>query len=193
MRYAITTALLGMACLGTPASAQSNLYVGLDLMQSYNDFEIYDSGYGKFEPDNESRAFKFKIGTFSNSGWRLQGYYLHEEYDESLFDPTSDTLDEIGIDVIRAYSAGSGMAPFIQGGVGIGSMDLDPAYYDEDTVGTFSLKMGVGVLFWISPAIDLLAGVDVQYRGWEDLRYGPEYVETDETSTRVYLGINVYF
>lgn len=199
MKQMLSVTFLGIALASAPASAQSNLYLGLDLASSSNNFDIHDSYYGSFSPDNESRAFKFKLGFEGYDGWRTQGYYQHETFDEPLFDPYNDELSEIGFDIIKAFGSGPGITPFLQAGIGVGWMDLHPDYYYDDTISEYSLKVGAGVIFWLSPAIDAVVGVDLQQRYWQDVSYydsesgRDEYIETDDTSARAYIGINVYF
>jgi hypothetical protein len=134
-----------------------------------------------------------KLGLLTYDGWRVQGYYLNETFDDPLFDPYHDELSEMGIDLIKAFEGSSGIAPFIQGGVGIGWMNIDPALYHDDSTSEYSLKFGAGLLFWLSPALDLVVGADLQYRGWDDLRDSLGRIETEDTSARLYLGMNVYF
>ena len=202
MKRYIVPLILGAALTGAPASAQSDLYLGVDLLSSSNSFDIYDSGYPTSDVSNTSKAFKIKLGFQGYDGWRMQGYYLYENFDEPLFDDRNDELGEIGVDFIKAFGAGPGIAPFIQFGLGVGWMDLNdipPYYYDDTSVGEYSAKVGAGVIFWLSPAIDLVAGIDLQQRWWGDINYYDdttgrnEYVETDDTSARAYIGLNIYF
>jgi len=196
MKRYIAPLILGAVLTGAPASAQSDLYLGVDLLSSSNSFDVYDSGYPTSDVSNSSKAFKIKLGFQGYDGWRMQGYYLYENFDEPLFDDRNDELSEIGVDFIKAFGAGPGISPFIQFGLGVGWMDLAPSYYYEDSIGEYSAKIGAGVIFWLSPAIDLVAGIDLQQRWWEDINYydgSDQYVETDDTSARAYIGLNIYF
>jgi hypothetical protein len=193
MQRYLALALLGITLLGTQANAQSDLYLGVDLFQSYNSFDVYTTDSGSFDYDNDSDGFKAKLGVLTYDGWRVQGYYLYERFDEPLFDPNNDELSEMGVDLIKSFGTGRGIAPFIQGGFGIGWMDLDPAYYADDSISEFSLKFGAGMFIWLSPALDAVVGADLQYRGWEDVRDDLGRIETEDTSARLYVGLNVYF
>jgi opacity protein-like surface antigen len=191
----IITAMLITAGITSSLAAESNLYVGLDLINSSNTFEFTAGSFSE-EWDNDSSGFKLKFGSALNDGWRLQGYFLHETYDETIFDDKNDALNEIGLDLIKGFEVTPEFSPFIQAGIGYGWMDVEGL--SETSIKEVSVKIGAGVMYKVTPAFELLAGVDFQVRKWQDIElfipnYGTYTVETSEKSTKLYIGANVHF
>jgi len=180
----------------------SDLYVGLDVFGSKNDFH-YDFPGGSENHSIDGSGFKLKLGVLLQNDLRLQGYFLSETFDDAPFPPPSyhgsnELLGEIGLDLIKEFIVSPSLSPFIQGGIGFGAMDLDPAYYYDDVVGEVNLKVGLGLMVRITPVLELLGGLDFQWRQWgkvnyEDSVYGYSTQETDDTSRRFYLGANLHF
>ncbi|MEJ2501068.1 MAG: hypothetical protein P8Y65_08105 [Campylobacterales bacterium] len=177
----------------------SDLYVGLDVFGGNNDFDVDVSGsiYGSGSFDDDSKGFKLKFGALLVNDLRLQGYLQSENFDDPIFDNTNDQLVEIGIDLIKEFIVSPELSPFIQGGIGYGAMDLDRYYYTDDAINEINLKVGLGLMFRVTPAVELLAGVDFQWRRWSDITYDDGYdyfnVETKDSSQRYYGGVNFHF
>jgi len=188
---AFIVAALGAVSVGSVASA-SDLYLGLDVFGSHNRFEYDWAGYTQ-KTDIDSSGFKLKFGALLVHDLRLQGYILTEKFDEPPFDYTHDRLTEIGMDLIKEFVISPQLSPFIQGGIGYGTMDLDRHYYSDDYVEEVSLKAGLGVMFRITPSIELLTGVDFQWRKWGDVYYNDIKMETEDGSQRFYVGVDFLF
>lgn len=177
----------------------SELYLGLDVFGSQNDFNAEVSGSESSSANKKIRSsgLKMKFGTLLIYGLRLQGYLQFEKFDETLFDADHDRLMEIGLDLIKTFAVTPEFLPFVQGGLGYGWMDLDKEYYDDGTMNEVSLKIGAGVIYRVVPSVELLAGLDFQARKWKDIEYSnPPYYfkqETDDSAPRYYIGANVLF
>jgi hypothetical protein len=111
---------------------------------------------------------------------------------------SNERLGEIGLDLIKEFIISPSLSPFIQGGVGFGGMDLDSYYYSDDSVGEVNLKVGLGLMVRVTPVLELLGGLDFQWRQWGDVtEYDPGYgyytLETEDDSRRFYIGANFHF
>lgn len=191
-KIAITT-LMGLSLFSAQLLAEnSNIYIGLDALSSSNTFTVKNTNTGaEADIDDDSTGFKLKLGVAGSDGWRFQGYYLNESYDTPLFDATNDTLNEVGMDIIKGFEVTPEFSPFVQIGLGYGWMDVEG--YDEDSIEEVSMKIGVGAMYKVTESIEVLAGVDLQYRQWQDIDYGTTTIETSEKSTKLYAGINYHF
>ncbi|WP_345989214.1 hypothetical protein WCX18_02300 [Sulfurimonas sp. HSL1-2] len=197
MRKSMLFIPLLLGTLSANAWAQrADLYFGLNLFGSENKFDFEANGYHE-RPSIGSKGFALKFGAVLYDGWRLQGYLLGELFDEPLFDYSNDELYELGLDVMKTFETYSALMPFIQAGIGSGSMRLDSYYYpDDDRINELSLKIGAGLIFRIAPQLELMGGVDFQWRTWQDITYyTPSYTKlsTDDNSVRYYGGINFLF
>jgi opacity protein-like surface antigen len=182
---------LAISILTIQASAKSNVYVGIDAVNSYNDFTLDVNNISAATGTNDSIGFKVKVGTANDNGWRLQAYYLNETYDESIFDATNDTLHEVGMDLIKGFEVTSKFSPFIQVGIGYGWMNVDG--YTDSSIDEYSIKVGAGVMYKVTPEVEVIAGYDYQTRKWQDIAVGVDTVSITEDSSKLYVGINYHF
>jgi len=206
MKKLVFSALVGCGLLATQSLAsEKSVYVGIDYLNNSNTIEYSDKTE---EVDNNSKAFKFKIGFADNdNNLRTQLYFLSETYDEPIFDSSNDNLKEIGMDIIKTLPLTPKFLPFIQAGFGYGFMSIDG--YNESSIAEVSFKVGVGAIYKITPKFELLGGLDFQYRKWQDREVTTTYkytgvyynyyssttetIETDETSSKLYVGLNLHF
>lgn len=193
MKKIIAIALAGsLMCSSQLLAEESNIYIGIDGLTNSNTFTLKNTSTGaEADVDVDSNGFKLKVGVEYSSGWRMQGYYLGETYDSPLFDATNDYLNEIGIDFIKGFKVTPEFSPFIQVGLGYGWMNVDG--YTEDSISSVSVKIGAGVMYKVTPEIELLAGIDLQRRRWADITIGTTTIETTEQSTKIYAGVNFHF
>lgn len=189
MKKIISIALLGSSILSTQMLA-NDMYVGLDAISSSTTFTLEALGT-EVDADDDAKAFKLKLGTVNDNGFRVQLYYLHETYDIPVFDASNDVLNEIGVDIIQGFEVTPEFSPFIQAGLGYGWMNVDG--YTDSSIAEYSLKIGVGVMYKVVESVELIAGVDLEYRRWQDISYGAVTVETSEKSTKLYVGANYRF
>lgn len=171
-------------------NSKSDLYVGLDVGKNSNTFTV-DTGSASGDIDIDSKYLKLKFGTVSESGWRLQGYFSSEKYDEPLFDNTHDRLNEIGVDVIKGFAITPKFSPFIQVGLGYGWMNVDG--YDTSSLKEFNVKAGAGLMYSITDMFEVLAGIDFQAKRWSDISNGTKTATITETSRKFYIGTNFHF
>ncbi len=169
---------------------ESKFYLGLDLVGSDNTF-TNKLGAVSVDVDDNSDGYKLKFGAELDEGWRVQVYYQRERYDQPVYDNTNDVLNEIGADVIKGFEVTPEFNPFVQAGMGLGWMDVKG--YSHTTANTLSLKLGAGMMYKFTPVIEGIAGVDLQYRDWEDVETFLGRIELSETSTRLYIGMNIHF
>jgi len=192
MKKIILATLLGTSLISTQALAEDSVYLGLDILSSSNTFTLENTSTGaKGDADDDSTGFKLKLGIEYESGWRLQAYYLNETYDLPVFDATNDVLNEIGVDFIKGFEVTPKFSPFVQFGMGYGWMNVDG--YTEDNIVAVSMKIGAGAMYKVTENIELLAGIDLQYRKWQDIQIGASTIETSEKSTKLYAGLNFHF
>ena len=191
MKNLILTLLLGVNLVITNAVAdESKFYLGLDVFGSDNTF-TEKLGAVSIDVDDDSDGYKLKFGAELSEGWRVQGYYQRETYDLPVYDNTNDVLNEIGADVIKGFEVTPEFSPFLQVGMGFGWMDVKG--YADSTANTLSFKLGAGVMYKFTPIFEAIAGVDFQYRDWEDIETILGTIELSETSSRIYLGANIHF
>jgi len=184
----------------TTEQQNTRLYVGLDVFKGETNYEetIDDFSYSK-DIDLDQDGFRLKFGAELENNWRLQGYFKSE--DVELFD---ENIYGIGIDLIKAFQATDKFYPFIQVGAGLDWMELKNEFdiaFSDDEISALALKFGVGATYKITNTIEVLGGIDWQYRTWDDIDvievYYPfiyEYtVETEDTSQTMYLGLNIFF
>lgn len=172
------------------SSESSEMYVGLNIEGSSNSFSANRSS-GNWDDNPHSNGLKLKLGTLSNDGWRVQGYFLYERYDKSLFDDSHDVLHELGVDVIKGFETTPEFSPFIQAGLGYGWMNVNG--HTDNSISELSLKFGGGVMYKVAPEFELLAGLDLQFRKWEDIESSTYTLSVKENSTRLYIGANYHF
>jgi len=190
MKKIILAAGLAASLLTTQAMADKDMYVGLDIVSSSNEFTL-DNSLVSVSGDDNSEALKFKVGSTGNDGWRYQFYYLRETYDMPVFDASNDVLIEIGYDIIKGFKVTPKFSSFIQAGVGFGWMNVTG--YTESSWKEYSLKIGAGVMYELVSQVELVAGIDLQHRQWQDINVGFYTIDTTEKSTKLYAGINYYF
>ena len=171
--------------------SKMNLFIGLEIFSSNNTYEYENPDFPTKEEVNDSTGLKFKGGTYMSDGWAFQGFYQIENYDNPVYDSTNDSLNELGVDVIKSFKLESKIAPFILLGLGYGWMDIDG--YSEDTLTEFSLKMGGGASYKFSSHFEGVVGLDLQQRNWSDITINNIKFDAAEVSTKLYLGMNYYF
>ncbi|MFT7004853.1 MAG: opacity protein-like surface antigen [Sulfurimonas sp.] len=195
MKKIIICALLSCGLLSTQSFAQdSNIYIGVDVLKSSNTFTYHLDNYSSsYNLESDSSAFKLKLGWVRDEGKRVQLYYLQEKYEDAPFDATNDIFSEIGIDFIKDFGLSPVLSPFMQVGIGYGWMKTDTSTYDDNTVSELNIKVGAGFIYTVVPEIEIIAGIDLQYKRWLDRTSGSYTIQTEEQSTKYYVGVNYRF
>lgn len=209
--------ILGLAASSLVASAaMSDMYVGVEYGAASNKKNYKDTYYesipsfghyaeetysGKVNDDYSD--IKLKIGAGEDGSVKIQGTISFIDYDKIWFDDTNTEYVEFGLDLIKEFEVNPQFYPFIKGGMGIGSMDVEG--YSESYILAISLNLGAGVSYKATKNISLLAGVDYIYRKFQDIErkrsgyYGTTYYtyqdtfETSESAFKPYIGVNFQF
>ena len=190
MKKIIISVALGVSLLAAQAQSDSKIYTGLDIVAGINNFDN-DMG-GAVDKSNNSYGAKLKVGYIFAQDWRVQGYYQYESYSSTVYpDKSNDVLNELGVDLIREFDISSKFTPFAQVGLGYGLLDLSDNTLSSAEAG--SIKIGGGAMYKITPKIEALAGLDIQYRDWTDTNVGFSDYDISEISTKLYIGMNYHF
>ncbi len=176
------------------SSEKSGLYFGVDLFNADLSYTFQNTSFNtSIDHDTKSKGFRLKMGTRAEDNWRVQGHLSVENIDDNIFSLTGNDGDlvELGADVIKAFELSDSFSLYILGGVSYGSMSVKG--YNEDTINNLGLKLGTGVLFAINETLELTAGIDFKYRAWTDVQLLGQTIETSDSSSYPYLGINIHF
>ena len=185
----------------TSKQRDTKLYVGLDIFKGESSAEgkMRSSYYGdtvaELDDDFDQDGFRVKFGAELENNWRLQGYFKNEDFD--LFD---ESVYGLGLDLIKAFQASDKLHPFIQAGIGYDWTKLpkDSSFeFTEDSLGAVNFKLGLGAAYRITNTIEVLGGLDWQYRTWQDIElvglYDKLTIDQEDTSKSLYLGLNIFF
>jgi opacity protein-like surface antigen len=190
--------LLGLAASSLVASAAlADVYVGVEYGAASNTHEREVTGAvsGTREYDNDYSDIKLKIGGGEDGGVKVQATLSFIEYDESIFDVTNKDYIEVGLDLIKEFEVNKNVYPFIKGGLGVGSMDVEG--YSESSITGVSLNLGAGLSFKATDNFYLVGGVDYVYRKWQDIEYTIGWskytVSTSDSALKPYIGANFKF
>ena len=183
---------------------RAKLYFGIDGFTGETNYNVEYSGYrplalSDYDKDLDQDGIRLKFGAELEDNWRVQGYLQGEKIEEM-----DNKAYGVGVDVIKGFEVTPKFQPFVLAGVGLHSMELndrDNAVYDDDYTTGFSLKVGLGLMYRLTEAFELVGGLDWQYRAWSDVdvvevRGGNVYdytLEQDDTSTTFYAGLNFHF
>jgi len=178
------------------AEEKSGLYLGLDYFTGTTNMETTVTGgriYARDE-DLDVDGFRLKLGTESEDGWRVQGYFKSENIENS-----DDNIYGIGVDVIKGFAVTPKFSPFIQAGVGYDWTALEDdgsVVYETDYLAALNFKLGVGAMYKITDTLEILGGFDWQYRNWQDIELtnysSSSTIDFGDTSTNVYVGLNLH-
>jgi hypothetical protein len=195
-KMASKKAVAGFAMLlitGT-LQAKSGFYAGADLLTGAASYEVKVSGE-KETVDFSSVGLKTRFGWAQNEMLRYQVYLQGESYNRGVFADEGDVLGEFGVEAMALFGHDV-WRPYLLGGVGFSWLELDERFTEDVILGEL-IKVGGGILFEVTPRLELLAGIDLQYRTWQPIEVnygaGAETLETMDLSRKFYVGINVRF
>lgn len=178
-------------------SNSSGLYVGVEyfLGESSYDVSFSDPRIVSQSTDLDQDGFKVKFGAKLPSDIRIQGYFKNEKLED-----TDNRVYGLGAEFLKVFELNSKLLPFIKGGAGYDWTELETdgwAYMEEDTLYAYSLKVGAGAMYKLTDTVELVGGLDLQYRKWQDIDvyYGYRFatIEQNDTSKALYAGINFHF
>ena len=194
----ILLSLSTLALLGTTTlNAELLMGVEYNVMSSMTGTETYETG-GSSEYDFTYQPIKFKVGFGSPESIYLYGYFqsAEQEYDAG---GSSESISEFGLDLVVQMDVGvKHVKPFIEIGAGAGRyvpeniiVDEDGYYDDDNEIFSVILKAGAGVSYYVTPKIELLAGVEYKYASWDDSMYN-NMATKEDTGVNVFVGINLW-
>lgn len=178
-------------------SNSSGLYVGAEYFngESSYDLSFSDPRIVSQSVDLDQDGFKVNFGAKLPNNIRIQGYFKNEKLEGA-----DNRIYGLGAEFLKVFEASSKFFPFIKGGAGYDWTDLETEpglYLEEETIYGYSLKVGAGAMYQLTDTIELVGGLDLQYRKWQDidLYYGYRVVtiEQNDTSKKLYVGVNFHF
>ena len=147
---------------------------------------------------NDSSAVKINYGIGSKlNNLIIQTYLLFEEYDNGINQPTSSKYSEFGVELIKGIDITRDISTFAKIGIGTGSYDYT---YTNDanqdgSLSSWNVKVGLGLMYKFS-MFDFHVGLDYQSKSLEDIYYSTpinESLQIEESSTKMYIGTNIWF
>lgn len=201
MKKYLIGGVLASTLLLTNANADTKWYAGIEVGSASNTTELDKNG-SKTDSDNNYKDFKFVIGKGTGNDWYTQLYLSSITYDNKPWFSDDDKATEIGIEFIKQFKVQEKIYPFIKFGVGVATMDTDPAQnFSDDSIVAVSATIGAGVDFKATENISILAGLDYNYKQWQDVEVSysgtwwskTETWKTSDSATRFYIGANYRF
>jgi len=178
-------------------SNNRGLYVGVEYFNGESSYDVSfsDPRIVSQSTDLDQDGFKVNFGAKLPSNIRIQGYFRNEKLEGS-----DNRIYGLGAEFLKVFEVNSKLMPFIKGGAGYDWTDLEtePGFYlDEDTIYAYSLKIGAGAMYKLTDTVELVGGLDLQYRKWQDIDvyYGYRFatIEQDDTSKTLFAGVNFHF
>ena len=181
------------------SSDSSSVYLGLDRFDGDSRVEATASVGGFSSSASEkldTDGFRLKLGLFKND-FRVQAY-LKKESIESFY----NDIGGIGVDMAIQFPTSSSLSPYVQAGLALDVLEIEDDYpidYTSDDITAIGFKLGFGAFFKVNENVELVGGFDWQRRSWSDaygniVTAGNQVVtiETSDTSTSLFLGVNLH-
>lgn len=174
-----------------------SVYIGLDYFKGETEQKVTVKGdlIGSERTELDQDGVRFKWGAILKNSWRIQGSFKNEEVE--YFD---NDVYGIGMDVIKGFPVTSHFSPFIQTGVGYDWTELgavESLIASRNSMKAFTLKLGAGVLYEFADTVEVMAGIDWQYRSWDRVNLSDSIssikIETEDTAETLYVGLNLLF
>ncbi|SDH98024.1 Outer membrane protein beta-barrel domain-containing protein [Vibrio xiamenensis] len=192
-------AALMMLVISMSAAAQDvvtrnsrNLAIGFQSLSSTNTFEL-DTSSASADDDNDSTALALTLSYYTSKNIAFFLEYQSEEFDHGIYDNSNKKLTSLNVGFLREYPLGYGFTPYVQGAVGIGSIELDPSVYSNDSASTMNLKITAGMALYIAEAWRFHLGLSGQYRSWQSVDLGSGDIDISETSLIGVAGLGFRF
>ena len=171
----------------------SEVFVGVDYFQGESEYSIDVTGVFSGEKDFDQKGYRLKLGVHDKNNIRFQGYLKVEDFDDAF----DEKIYGLGADALFTMPVQPNFKPYLLIGFSSDWTELDdPGIdYSEDSINAFTFKGGVGALFRLNQSLELQAGIDFQYRSWQEIQIvgtGVD-IEQDDKSQTFYLGLNVFF
>ncbi|MDD5053298.1 MAG: hypothetical protein PHO27_11250 [Sulfuricurvum sp.] len=175
-------------------AADSGMYIGLDVGKANNTDKLTLTPGGSSNYSNNYTDLKLKLGGGTDGGMKFQGFISKIDYNEGVFITNeSNSLYELGFDIIKEFEAAPSVYPFIKGGVSVGSMNSNVTV--DGSVKESSFNLGAGLSYKAADHVYFIAGADYIYRRWSELRAinGTYTLQTTGSAVKPYIGINYKF
>ena len=182
-----------------------DMYVGLEKPLSYKvENTVEASGYNSISNTESPSILSLKVGAIVNGdnkrGDRVE--FLYNFGDKSA-NPVGglEGKDVISLNLnynwtLPSISPMDALLPYLR--VGGTYLISDEKYYNTTDYEEYNYKavgvtIGLGTYYQIADKINIYAGFDYGYRLWDDLAYGFTEVESEDTVTKMYVGVDYLF
>jgi hypothetical protein len=179
----------------------TEMYIGLEKPLSYKVKNTVKTSGGSSWSNTESPSIvSLKVGGIINDGDRFE--FLYNFGDKSA-NPVGGLEGEDVLSfnlnynlTLPSISPIEALLPYIR--IGGTYLISDEKYYDASYSEKYNYKavgatLGLGSYYKITDKINVYAGFDYGFRLWDDLTYGYTEVESEDTVTKMYLGIDYLF
>jgi hypothetical protein len=202
MKKITSSAILAMTL--TSSLWGTDMYMGLEKPLSYKvKNKVKADGYSWSNTESPS-IISLKIGGIINgdneTGDRVE--FLYNFGDKSA-NPVGGLEGEDVISLNLNYnftlpsiSPMEALLPYIR--IGGTYVISDEKYYDNSYSEKYNYKavgatLGLGTYYQVIDKINIYAGFDYGFRLWDDLTYGYTTVESKDTVTKMYIGVDYLF
>lgn len=169
------------------AQAESNLSVGVDYLNSSNEF-TFEMGGDEVKIDDDSDGLRINLG-FELSNKKFITLSLQQEsYDMGIYDTENNELNSFELGFRKEWAINEYFSPFLRAGANVGMMKIDDNVYDSDYAYAVGGKVGAGISLYATPNIQIIAGVDAQYRYWSQIDTFAEDIDISSTSIIATVG-----
>ena len=172
----------------------SEVFIGVDYFKGESEYSVDVTGVFSGDKDFDQKGFRLKLGVHDRNNIRFQGYLKIEDF-EDAFD---EKIYGLGADAMFTMPVQPTFKPYLLVGFSSDWSELkdEPGVeYTEDSIRAFTLKGGLGALFRVNQTLEFQAGIDFQYRTWQEIQIVGTTVdiEQDDSSQTLYLGLNLFF
>ncbi|SFV65990.1 hypothetical protein MNB_SV-14-64 [hydrothermal vent metagenome] len=192
---AVVAMILSTSLWGT------DMYVGLEKTLSYKiKNTVKASGYDSMSNTESPSIVSLKFGMIMNNGDRAELLY---NFGDKSANPVGGLKgkDVISLNLnynwtLPSISPMEELLPYVR--IGGTYLISDNKYYNNSDNEKYNYKavgptLGLGTYYKIADKINIYAGFDYGYRLWDDLMYGYTKVKSEDTVTKMYMGVDYLF
>jgi opacity protein-like surface antigen len=178
----------------THTYSQPRTYVGIDVFSGKSNLDLTLRNSYSSVSDNkdfDQTGIRLKLGACLADNTRFEVYIKNEHFKEAF----DNHVYGFGLNAIKSFPLDNKLAPFILGGFVADSTKLNDTVSSNDNLNALGFKLGGGVLYPLNTQIEIMAGLDWQYRKWKDISFSHSstIAEQKDTSKTLYAGINFLF
>ena len=179
----------------------TDMYVGIEKPLSYKVKNTVEaSGYESWSNTESPSITSLKVGGIMDSGDKVE--FLYNFGDKSA-NPVGglEGKDVISFNLnynftLPSISPMEELIPYLR--IGGTYLISDEKYYDASYSDKYNYKavgatFGLGTYYKVIDKVNVYAGFDYGFRLWDDLTYGSTTVESKDTVTKMYLGVDYMF